>query len=115
MIKIYHNPRCTKSRQGVKALEDSGEQFEIIKYLEDVPSKDELTAILGYLNLPPEKLVRKNEAIWKENYKGKKMTDEEIITAMIEHPRLIERPIVIKGHKAVIGRPTELIVNLLQE
>lgn len=115
MIKIYHNPRCTKSRQGVKALEESGEQFEIIKYLEDVPTKDELKQLLGYLNLPAVKLVRTNEAIWKENYKGKNMTEDDIITAMIEHPKLIERPIVIKDRKAVIGRPTEQILDLLQK
>ncbi|MDE3743375.1 arsenate reductase (glutaredoxin) [Maribacter polysaccharolyticus] len=115
MIKIYHNPRCTKSRQGLKALEDSGEQFEIIKYLEDVPTKDELKQLLGYLNLPAEKLVRTNEAIWKENYKGKNMTEDDIITAMTEHPKLIERPIVIKDRKAVIGRPTEQILDLLQK
>ena len=114
MIKIYHNPRCTKSRQGLEALEKSGEQFEIVKYLENLPSKDELRKVLGYLNLPAENLVRKNEAIWKENFRGKKLSEEEILDAMIQYPKLIERPIVIKNNKAVIGRPTEKIYDLLK-
>ena len=114
MIKIYHNPRCTKSRQGLEALEKSGEQFEIIKYLENIPTKDELRKILAYLNIPVENLVRKNEAIWKENFRGKELSEEEILDAMIQYPKLIERPIVIKNNKAVIGRPTEKIYDLLK-
>lgn len=114
MIKIYHNPRCTKSRQGLEALEKSGEQFEIIKYLENMPTKDELRKILAYLNIPAENLVRKNEAIWKEKFRGKELSEEEILDAMIQYPKLIERPIVIKNNKAVIGRPTEKIYDLLK-
>ncbi len=114
MIKIYHNPRCTKSRQGLEALEKSGEQFEIIKYLENMPTKDELREILAYLNIPAENLVRKNEAIWKEKFRGKELSEEEILDAMIQYPKLIERPIVIKNNKAVIGRPTEKIYDLLK-
>lgn len=114
MIKIYHNPRCTKSRQGLEVLEKSGEQFEIIKYLENTPTKDELRKVLGDLNIPVENLVRKNEAIWKENYRGKNLSEEEILDAMIQYPKLIERPIVIKDNKAVIGRPTEKIYDLLK-
>jgi len=114
MIKIYHNPRCTKSRQGLEALEKSGEQFEIIKYLENIPTKDELRKILAYLNIPAENLVRKNEAIWKENFRGKELSEEEILDAMVKYPKLIERPIVIKNDKAVIGRPTEKIYDLLK-
>ena len=113
MIQIYHNPRCTKSRQGLQALENSGEKFEVIKYLEDIPSKEELKKILVKLNMSAENLVRKNESIWKENYRGKILSDEEILEAMIKYPKLIERPIVIKGNKAVIGRPTERIIDLL--
>ena len=114
MIKIYHNPRCTKSRQGLEVLEKSGEQFEIVKYLENIPTKEELRKVLGYLNIPAENLVRKNEAIWKENYRGKKLSQEEILDAMIQYPKLIERPIVIKDNRAVIGRPTERIYDLLK-
>ena len=115
MIQIYHNPRCTKSRQGVAALETSGEPFEIIKYLEDLPTEKDLKRILGYLKLPAEKLVRKNEAIWKEHYRGKTLSEEQIIKAMVTYPKLIERPIILKGDKAVIGRPTENIWELLKD
>ena len=114
MIKIYHNPRCTKSRQGLEVLENSGEQFEVIKYLENIPTKDELRKVLSSLNISAENLVRKNEAIWKKNYRGKSLSEEEILDAMIKYPKLIERPIVIKDNKAVIGRPTEKIYDLLK-
>lgn len=113
MIKIYHNPRCRKSREGLDLLEKSGKDFEIIKYLEEIPTKEELVEVLGYLGIAPENLVRKNEAIWKDNYRGKVLSDEEIVNAMIEHPKLIERPIVINGTTAVIGRPVEHIKNII--
>lgn len=113
MIKIYHNPRCRKSREGLEILEKSGKDFEVIKYLEDVPSRAELQSILSSLGISPEDLVRKNEAIWKENYHGKLLSDEEIIDALILHPKLIERPIVLNGSKAVIGRPSETINTII--
>lgn len=113
MIKIYHNNRCSKSRQGKQILEDSGKDFEVIKYLENIPSIEELREIVSLLGISPIQLVRKNEAIWKENYKGKDLTDQEIIAAMVKHPKLIERPIVISGNKAVIGRPPEVISTIL--
>ena len=113
MIKIYHNPRCGKSREGLSILEKSGKQFEIIKYLEDIPTKAELKEVISLLNISPEKLVRKNEAIWKELFKDKSLTDEAIVDAMIAHPKLIERPIVINGNKAIIGRPPERISEVL--
>ncbi|UKM63909.1 arsenate reductase (glutaredoxin) [Flavobacteriaceae bacterium GSB9] len=113
MITIYHNNRCTKSRQGLALIEDSGKDFEIVKYLENPPSEGELKKIIALLNIKPINLVRKNEAIWKENYKGKELSDAEIITAMAQNPKLIERPIVINGKKAVIGRPTEKIQDII--
>ncbi len=113
MIKIYHNPRCTKSREGLKILEDSGKNFEIIKYLENVPAKNELKEIVKLLGIRPEQLIRRNEAVWKENYKAKTLTDEELIEAMVANPKLIERPIVINGEKAVIGRPPEKIETII--
>ncbi len=113
MIKIYHNPRCRKSREGYEILEKSGKAFEVVKYLEDIPSKEELRHVLSCLGISPENLVRKNESIWKENYRGKLLSDEEILEAMILHPKLIERPIVINGTKAVIGRPSESINGIL--
>ena len=113
MIKIYHNNRCRKSRAGVELLEASGKDFEIVKYLDNVPSKTELKNIIKILNIAPIDLVRKNESIWKEHYKGKDLSDDEIINAMIENPKLIERPIVVNGNKAVIGRPTEKIRDII--
>jgi len=112
-MKIYHNPRCSKSRQGLAILEASKLSFETINYLETPVTIKELTEIIKLLEISPIDLVRKNEAIWKENYKGKKLSDSEIIIAMAENPKLIERPIVINNGKAIIGRPPELIKTIL--
>ena len=113
MIKIYHNPRCSKSRQGVELLETSGKEFEIVKYLDSKFSKESLTEVLQLLKISPIDLVRKNEKIWKENFKGTTMSDAEIIIAMVENPKLIERPIVVNKNKAVIGRPSEEILSII--
>jgi len=113
MIKIYHNPRCRKSREGLAILENSGHEFEIVKYLEEVPTKKDLESILKTLGIPPMELVRTNEAIWKEKFKGESMTDDEVLTAMVQNPKLIERPIVIRDRKGVVGRPPEKIKDLL--
>ncbi len=113
MIKIYHNNRCSKSRCGVQALEEAGKKFEVVKYLEDVPTKSELKHIIKLLGITPIELVRKNEAIWKESFKGKTLSDYEIIEAMVANPKLIERPIIVNGNKAVIGRPTEKIFEII--
>ncbi|MBL7473432.1 arsenate reductase (glutaredoxin) [Robertkochia sediminum] len=113
MLKIYHNPRCSKSRQGLQILEASGQEFEVVKYLDNPLSEGDLKTLLGYLNIKPEALIRKNEKIWKEEFKGKDLSDEDLIKAMAEHPKLIERPIVVKDHKAVVGRPPEAIEAIL--
>jgi len=113
MIKIYHNNRCSKSRSGLEILKQSGKPFEIIKYLDDVPNAKELTDIISLLQIKPIELIRKNEVIWKENFKNKELSDNDIIDAMAKNPKLIERPIVINGNKAIIGRPPELILDIL--
>ena len=113
MIKIYHNPRCSKSRQGLEIVENSKKSFEIVKYLNETLSAEALKEIISLLNIKPIDLVRKNEAIWKAQFKNKELSDAEIITAMVENPKLIERPIVINGNKAVIGRPPETILNVI--
>ena len=113
MIKILHNNRCSKSRCGVELLEKSGKPFEIVKYLEDNLSFEDLKEIIVLLNIKPIDLVRKNEAIWKTEYKNKPLTDDEVIDAMVKNPKLIERPIVINGNKAVIGRPTKKISEII--
>jgi arsenate reductase len=112
-LQIYHNPRCKKSREGLAILENSGKEFEVVKYLEDVPSEKELEEIIKLLGISPIQLVRKKEKIWKDGYKGKELSDSEIIKAMVQNPKLIERPIVINRNKAVIGRPPENILELL--
>lgn len=113
MVTIYHNPRCTKSRQGVALLKEKDVNFEVIKYLEDPITEKELKDIIKKLGITPMALVRKNEAIWKSNFKGKDLSDKDIIKAMISNPKLIERPIVINGDKAVVGRPTEQILTIV--
>lgn len=112
-MKIYHNPRCTKSRQTLALIEAAGIKPEIIKYLENTPSKEELLDLLVKLNLKPADILRKGEAAYKEIIKGKSFGDEELIQIMIENPKLIERPIVVKGNKAVLGRPPENVEELL--
>ena len=113
MIKIYHNPRCSKSRQGVAILTESGKDFEIVKYLENIPTKQELSDIINTLGITPKELIRTNEKVWKEKYKDKELTDDELLSAMVENPKLIERPIVITQNKGVVGRPPEKIKELL--
>ena len=113
MITIYHNPRCSKSRQGISLLESYGAPFKVVRYLEEPPSIAELEDLISKLTIKPIELVRKNETVWKDVYNGKDLKDSEIIEAMATHPKLIERPIVVKGQKAVIGRPTEAISKLL--
>ncbi|WP_146394371.1 arsenate reductase (glutaredoxin) [Allorhodopirellula solitaria] len=114
MTKIYHNPRCAKSRAAVELLESRGIEFDIVKYLDDPPNEKELRAIVKMLGISPEKLVRKGEKLFKElGLGGKSLTDAQWIEVMVEHPKLIERPIVIHGAKAAIGRPTENIESIL--
>lgn len=113
MIKIYHNSRCRKSREGLHILESSGKEFNVIEYLKTPLSFEELNEIINLLSISPIDLVRKNEAIWKENFKGKELTDSEIIKAMVDFPKLIERPIVVNSNKAIVGRPPENIKQIL--
>jgi len=106
-MKIYHNPRCRKSRETLQIIQDSGTEVEIIKYLEDVPSEEELTDLIKKLNITAERLIRKSEKIFKDQFRGENLAEEEWIKIMIANPKLIERPIVVKGDKAVLGRPPE--------
>lgn len=113
MTTLYHNPRCSKSREALQLLEAKGETLEIVRYLENPPSFQELKQVIELLGINPIDLVRKQEDIWKEKYKDIKLTDEEVITVMVENPKLIERPIAINGTKAVIGRPPEKVLTVL--
>ncbi|MEZ5940776.1 MAG: arsenate reductase (glutaredoxin) [Planctomycetaceae bacterium] len=113
-VRIYHNPRCSKSRQTLQLIEDAGIQPEVILYLESPPSTRELDRLLKKLGMDPKELMRKGEAIYKELGLAKKeLTKKEAIQLLHEHPKLIERPIVVKGDKAVLGRPPENVLELL--
>ncbi len=113
MIKIYHNPRCRKSRETLELLQSQSIDPEIILYMKETPTKKDIKALLKLLDIKPQELIRKNEPIYKEKYKDKKMTATQWITAMTTYPQLIERPIVIHGDKAVIARPPERVEEIL--
>lgn len=112
MIKIYHNNRCSKSRQCLALIEDK--EIQIVEYLKNPLTKDELSALIKKIGITPLDLVRKNESIWKENYKGQDLSDEEIISIMVENPKLIERPIVELNNKAIVCRPPDLVLNFIK-
>lgn len=112
-MKIYHNPRCSKSRQTLEIIKKNKKEFEIVEYLKDILSISELELIIEKLGITAVELVRKNELIWKENYKGKNLSDKEIVQAMIENPKIMERPIVVNGEKAVLGRPPENVLKII--
>lgn len=112
-MKIYHNPRCRKSRETLEIITNSGTEVEVIEYLKETPTANDLSVILAKLGMKPEQILRKGEKLFKEEYKGKRLTDTQWIRAMIENPILIERPIVVKGKKAVLGRPPENVNKLL--
>ncbi|AVR46161.1 arsenate reductase (glutaredoxin) [Christiangramia fulva] len=113
MLKIYHNPRCRKSREGLEILKSSGKDFEIVEYLKEPLSEEKLKEIIEKLKIAPIELVRKNEKVWKEEYKEKDLSDDELVRILVNNPRLIERPIVVTDKEAVIGRPPERIEKLI--
>jgi len=112
-IKIWHNPRCSKSRDSFKLLEDKGIEAEVVKYLEDIPTKEELTELLKMLDMSARELMRTKETVYKELNLKDETSEEALVEAMVANPKLIERPIVIRGNKAVIGRPIEKVVELI--
>jgi arsenate reductase len=112
-LTIYHNPRCTKSRATLALLQGRGIEPRVIQYLETPPSAAELRTIIGQLGIKAEQLVRKGEDIYKAKYAGKTLSDAQWIEAMVQDPVLIERPIVVSGGRAVIGRPPENVEALL--
>lgn len=115
MLIIYHNPRCSKSREGLEILKNSGKEFKIREYIKEPLSEEELTCLLDKLKIEPEMLVRVNEKSWKENFKNKGLDKTELIKIMVENPKLIERPIVEDDKLAVIGRPPANIQYLLKD
>lgn len=113
-ISIYHNPRCSKSRQTLALLEQKGVKANIIEYLKTPPSVETLSTIIQQLGIQPRALLRKSEAIYKElNLKDESLSNQQLIQAMCDNPKLIERPIVINNGKAKIGRPPESALEIL--
>lgn len=113
MITIYHNPRCRKSREALQLLEASGQPFRVVDYQKEPLSPEALKSILEKLGIPAETLLRKNEALWKERFKGQTLTEEELIALMVAHPKLMERPILVRGDRALLGRPPQRVSELL--
>lgn len=112
-ITIYHNPRCGKSRDTLAILRAKGIAPEIVEYLKAPPTKEDLRVILKKLGMKPEQIVRKGEDVFKQQLAGKTLNDDQWLDALAKNPILIERPIVVKGSRAVIGRPPENVLNLL--
>lgn len=112
-LRIYHNSRCSKSRSACALLTERGVTAEVVEYLKTPPSREELAELVRMLGVRPGDLLRKGEAVFKERYAGRELSDEECLDAMVAHPVLIERPIVVRGSRAVVGRPPEKVLELL--
>lgn len=110
---IYHNPRCRKSREALALLQENGIAPTIREYLKETPTVAELKEVLAMLNIPANELVRKEEEIYKKEYKNLNLNEEEWVQVMVDNPKLIQRPIVIKNKKAIIGRPPQEVLNLV--
>lgn len=113
MTTIYHNPRCSKSRQTLALLQEKGVEPEVVEYLNTPPNEAELDRILTMLGIEPEALMRRGEDEYKEHFKGRDLSRGEAIRLMVKYPKVIERPIVVKDGKAAIGRPPESVLEIL--
>ncbi len=113
-ITVYHNTRCSKSREACSILQEENIPFETIEYLKTPPTEKEIISLLKMLGMKAEEIVRKGEPLYKEKFAGKKLTEAQWIKTLAKNPILIERPIVVKGNKAVIGRPPEKVLELLK-
>jgi arsenate reductase (glutaredoxin) len=113
-MKIYHNPRCRKSRETLNIIQNHGIEPEVVLYLETPPSRQEIREVLSKLHIKAEDLVRKEEKLYKDEYKDRQLSEEEWVNVLADNPKLIQRPVVINGKKAIIGRPPESVHVLLQ-
>lgn len=113
MVTIYHKNTCSTSRKVLNMLKEAGQEVSIVLYMETPPSAKELKALLAKLGLPAKELVRKKEVLYKEQFAGKDYSEQEWIRILAEHPSLIERPIVVKGNRAIIARPPESVADFI--
>jgi arsenate reductase (glutaredoxin) len=113
-LTIYHNPRCRKSREALQELEAKGLTFDTVEYIKDTPSVASLKQICVQLGLKPEQIVRKGEALYKSDYKNKSLVDAEWLRVLVDHPVLIERPIIVKDQKAIIAREPGVLTKFLK-
>jgi arsenate reductase len=113
MVTVYHNPRCSKSRQTLELLKSQGIDAELVLYLETPPNTAELAGLLKKLGISAHQLIRKSEQVYKDNFRNIEMTEQQWLEAMSKHPKLIERPIVVNGDRATLGRPPENVLEIL--
>ena len=113
MVKIYHNPRCSKSRSAVQILEERGVPYEVVRYMDEPMTEEEFLELLDLLDLEAPELLRTDEKIWRENYRELELNEDELVMLMLEHPQLMQRPIVVNGSKAVVARPPERVLEVL--
>ncbi|MCB0497464.1 MAG: arsenate reductase (glutaredoxin) [Cyclobacteriaceae bacterium] len=113
MLTIYHNPRCKKSRETLQLIKEAEADVEVVDYLKEPLTEDEIYELLSKLNLPVDYLIRKNEELFKQQFKGKNLTEDEWVKVLAENPKLLERPIVVKDDEAILGRPPENVRKLL--
>ncbi|MDD2790662.1 MAG: arsenate reductase (glutaredoxin) [Sulfurimonas sp.] len=114
-ITIWHNPKCSKSREAMSILEQNDCEIEVIKYLETSPTKDEITTALTMLGMNPKELMRTKEDLYKELHLKEEYDYDILVDAMVANPKLIERPVIFKGDRAIIGRPTDSIMKFIKE
>lgn len=112
MIKVYHNPRCAKSREAIQWLQEKNYEFQEYRYMDEGLRPDEMEELLEKLDMDAQDLIRKNEKVWKENYSKLDLSEEELIMVMVEEPRLMQRPIVVQGDLAILARPVEELERL---
>ncbi len=113
MVTVYHNPRCSKSRQTLELVKSQGIDAQLVLYLETPPNTVELATLVKKLGISAEQLVRKSEQVYKDNFRNMEMTEAQWLEAMSKHPKLIERPIVVNGDRAALGRPPENVLEIL--
>jgi len=112
-MELYHNPRCRKSREALQLLEGKGIEPNLVLYMKEPLTPEDLKGVLQKLNINARDLIRDKEKVWKEEFGDKELTEEELVLAMIEYPQLMERPILVNGNKAAVGRPPEKVLEIL--